>query len=275
MPITPNFDSVETGERVFTVLKSVREFDKEQVAVALKGMIGAATDREACYTTCYTRTVANVETLLKLKEIRDVQAHMMIARSMLEVAIDARLLNGDKDAPQKMLVASDLERLRSADRILEFESRHPGSVNPTELQVYKDFVANERASIEAKSRTFWPNDDPKYITHWSRKNLEKRAESSGQPYYQLHATKYAMMSWYSHAGITGFANLNPNTFQLVSGMGMFLASEAYLLTLANFIRAMHLDKGNEKIMEMLKLAKLLPFTDSEEEALALQQSLLS
>jgi hypothetical protein len=274
MPFKTKFVSANTGERLFTILKIVREFDKEQVATALKGMVGESTDREACYTTCYTRTVANVETLLKLKEIRDVQAHMMRARSMLEVAIDAHLLNGDKDAPQKMFVASELERLRSADRILEFESQYPGSVNAGELQVYKDFIANDRAAIEAKSRTFWPKDDPKSISHWSHMKLEKRAKSLGPPYHQLHATKYAMMSWYSHPGIIGFANLNPKTFQLVSGMGMFLAAEAYLLTLADFIRAMHLDKGNEKIMEMMRLAKLLPFTDSKEEAISLQQSIL-
>lgn len=51
-----------------------------------------------------------------------------------------------------------------------------------------------------------------------------------------------------------------------------VASETYLITLDAFVRALNFDKGNEKIMDLMNLARLLPFTDSAEEAAALQAS---
>jgi hypothetical protein len=53
-----------------------------------------------------------------------------------------------------------------------------------------------------------------------------------------------------------------------------LAIESYMAIMADVIDVMKMTKAVERIKEMMKLAKMLPFTDGTEEARAIERYLL-
>ncbi|MGB9407040.1 MAG: hypothetical protein WCA89_05850, partial [Terracidiphilus sp.] len=53
-------DSATFGERLYTVIKSLNEFDKKEVYGVMSGLI-AETDRDRCFRGIYVRAKANVE----------------------------------------------------------------------------------------------------------------------------------------------------------------------------------------------------------------------
>jgi hypothetical protein len=60
-------------ERCYTMLKSLNEFDKLEVAGVVRGLL-AKTDCDNCFIGNYYRGKAHIETLLSLKSAKDLQA---------------------------------------------------------------------------------------------------------------------------------------------------------------------------------------------------------
>ena len=65
------------------MIKSLNQFDQQKVRGVVGGLL-SKTDRDHCFVGIYYRAKANVESLLSLKYVRDVQASLMIARSLFE-----------------------------------------------------------------------------------------------------------------------------------------------------------------------------------------------
>src|SRR5580658_8512412 len=138
------FDAVEITERFFTVIKSLNEFDKAEVRGVIQTLI-APTQRDICFTGNYYRAVANVETILTLKNVRDFQAVAMLARALFELAVDIRLINAIPDSVKKMITFTDVEKLRSARRIVSFKSANPSA--QVDATIYDQYVAGNAARI--------------------------------------------------------------------------------------------------------------------------------
>lgn len=107
------FDPVEITERFFTVVKSLNEFDKAEVQGVIRTLI-APTELDICFTGNYYRGVANIETLLSLKNLKHFQAVAMLARALFELAVDISLIKVVPDSVGNMLTFTDVEKLRSA-----------------------------------------------------------------------------------------------------------------------------------------------------------------
>lgn len=74
-------------ERFFTVIKSLNQFDQQEVRPVVGSIVNKA-DRDHCFAGIYYRAKANVESLLSLKYAKDVQASTMLARSLFEFAVE-------------------------------------------------------------------------------------------------------------------------------------------------------------------------------------------
>jgi hypothetical protein len=74
--------------------------------------------------------------------------------------------------------------------------------------------------------------------------------------------------------LTGIVNLQKEAFMTMCGIAFRLAAESYSQILLGVIREFKIAKGNDKVEEKLKAAKLLPFTDSPEQADQLFRELL-
>jgi hypothetical protein len=84
-----------------------------------------------------------------------------------------------------------------------------------------------------------------------------------------------MLSWQVHSGLTGVVNLQAETFTLICGQGFKLAADSYWEILCTMIEEFRLVRGNRKIQGRMKAAKMMPFTDSPEEAQQLLRELIS
>ena len=93
------------------------------------------------------------------------------------------------------------------------------------------------------------------------------------PFDQLYEIDYPRLSWYTHPGLTGIANLNPETFTYMCSYAFKLAVDAYTEILQTAIRKFNIAKINENIEHKLKIAKILPFTDNPDHVDMLTRSI--
>jgi len=144
------FDGLKTTEQFYAMVKSLREFDKLEVNGVIETLL-SKTDRDQCFIGTYYRAVANVETLLSLKSAKDAQAIAMLARGLFELAVDVRLIGTIQDGPAKMIAFCDVEKLRSARKIVEFKAANPGAT--ADPRIYQSFIASDEQRIESERKT--------------------------------------------------------------------------------------------------------------------------
>jgi len=231
----------------------------------------AKTDRDNCFLANYYRAKANVETLLSLKNAKDLQAISMVARGMFELAVDVKLIGKISDAVKKIVAFSDVEKLRAARQIVKFKTNNPGAT--VDIVVYQSFISAEGARIDAEQSTVWPG--VKKVSHWSGMDLAQRVAQLKAPFEEIYRVEYPRLSWYVHSGLTGFVNLKAETFNMLAANQNKLAGECYIILLDSIIDEFGIGKADGKIKNKLKLAKMLPFTDNPEQAEQLQRELLA
>lgn len=261
MATTPPIGPQKATGQFFAMLKSVAQFDEREVRGVTKTLL-SPTDRDNCFLAVYHRTVGNVASLRQLTNVQHFQAVSMLTRTLFELAVDIRLLSVLPDAVAKMLVFSEVEKLRCARRILDFKASHPAAA--IEDSVYRSFVTAKAQNIEAKKNALWPGQ--KLVEHWSGIKLAKRVELLGAPFDERYAVEYPRLSWYVHAGLTGVANLEAGAFLALCGVALRSSTDSYEQILLAMIDEFKIGKADQKIKDKLNVAKLLPFTNSKEEA---------
>jgi hypothetical protein len=196
----------------------------------------------------------------------------MIARSLFEIAVDSRLLGKVPGGIKKMIAYSDVEKLRSANKIIRFKQANPDA--KLDVSIYQQFIDSDTARIDAERKALWPGVKNSDIRHWSLMSLPERAAVLKAPFEQVHAVNYPQLSWFVHSGLTGIVSVKKETFGTFAGVAFTLAAECYMVIMADVIDALKVAKANGKIKEMMTLAKMLPFTDGAEQARALEVYLL-
>jgi hypothetical protein len=256
-------------ERFFTAIKCLNEFDKKEVRGVIGGLV-AKTDRDNCFAGIYYRGKANVESLLSLKAVKDVQAITMLTRSLFELAVDIKLIDLVPDAVKKIRAFSEVELLRAAERVVRFKAANPTA--SVDSSVHAEFIKNNADRVNAEQQIVWPGATK--IRHWSELDLRARAHLLKAPFEEIYEVRYAELSWYTHAaGLTGF-DLQSDTFLMLAGCQFALAARCYALLLTSIIDEFRLSKADAKIKSRLKYANMLPFTDTDEQAHALESELL-
>jgi hypothetical protein len=258
------FDALKTSGQFLAVLQSVAKFDELEVSGVIRSQL-SPTEREKCFIAIYLRSSANVVTLMELKHQKHFQAITMLARALFELAIDIRLINVIPQACEKMIAFVDVEKLRCARKILQFHAIHP--ITRVDPVVYSSFVASEGARIDALRITLWPPKTPKAkVTHWSGMNLADRITRLGAPFDEIYQLNYPHLNWQVHSGLTGVANMKAETFTIMCGQSFMLAADAYREILLAMIDEFKIEKADNNIKGKLTAAKMLPFTDSPEQA---------
>lgn len=276
IPIGP--DEATAVERFFTVLKSLNEFDKMEVQGVVAGQLSRSEHEDRVYG-LYLRARANVQSLLALKQAMDFQAIVMLARNLFELSVDVKLLDAIPNAVTKYVVFSEVEKLRAAEKIVAFKTKHPAS--KVDTTIVAAFIANNKVSIDAQRIALWPETKStkqhpkgKPLTHWSGMNLKERTAKLGHPFDELYEVKYPQMSWYTHsAGLTGF-DLKRETYRLLAGVYFELAAMCYMTLLTSVIEEFKLAVADDKIKSKMRYAQMMPFTDTDEQLQALERELL-
>jgi hypothetical protein len=253
-------DAFQTTGRFYAMVESLHKFDKQEVKGVLRTLLSTS-ERERCFIATYYRASGNAASLLELKQPRHFQAIAMLARSLFELAVDIKLIDLIADSPIKIREFTDVEKLRSAYKILRFKTANPNAAVDT--AIYSSFVANNKSRIEAAKSSLWPTT--KKLSHWSGLHMQQRAELVKSPFQEIYEVKYPMLSWYVHSGFTGVVNLNAESFTVLCGVAFQIATEVYRDLLLTMIREFRIAKADEKIEGKLEVAKYLPFTDTPEQ----------
>jgi hypothetical protein len=251
------------------VLVSLEKFDDIEIRPRVQGLI-SVTERETCFVGTYYRAVANIRTAILLKQPAHYQAAAMLARTNIELAIDIRLLDIVPDAVPKMMAFGDSEKLRTAQKVVDFAKTAPKAV--PDLATYQAHVAANEKNVLALRKQLWGSEKPP--EHWSGKKVRDRATAAGDPFEELYEVKYRQLSFHTHAGLTGVLGIDKQTFGAICGDAFGIAATCYEIVLKSVITELHIRKADSKIDKKLDLARLLPGTKNDQERQQLQQALL-
>ena len=144
---------------------------------------------------------------------------------------------------------------------------HPSA--QVDTTIYDSFIANNESRIEAARRTLWPK--PETGSYWSGLNMSRRIKLLDPPFEEIYEVHYPHLSWQVHSGLTGVVNSRADTFTVMCGQAFKLAADSYREILLTMIEEFSLEKANPKIKAKLKVATLLPLTDTPEQADSLRE----
>lgn len=246
----------DTALRIFAGLTSMMQFDELEVRGILRGII-TPSEREQCFILTYWRSAAHALSLSKFKGPQHFQAITMIARNLFELSVDLKLIDMIPDGPEKMTAYVDVEKLRAARKIVKFKQEHPTS--NVDDSLYRSYIKCEEKRIEATKAKLWPG--ARKIDGFANMNLADRSALAGLDFEEIYEVEQPRMSWQVHSGLTGIANLKPETFTYMAGVGMASCIKSYELILCSVIDEFKIGKADPKIKEKLAVSKLLPWAD--------------
>jgi hypothetical protein len=257
MASQPAFDRVRNINNFFSGIERLNEFDQVEIRNVVSSQLKPSL-RETFVTLNYHRATLNIELLLTLTDTKQFQAIAMLARSVFELAVELKLMSVIADAANKIHVFTDVEKLRSARKILDFEERH----GVKQSSAHKEFVDKNAQRINDAQKKFWPG--VKRVDHWSLLDLSARTRKLGAPFDEIYYGNYPQMSWYVHSGVTGVANGNPQLFADLAGVAFIITYHSYEQILEAVIDEFKLHKADETLMTKLKFAKLVAFAETED-----------
>jgi hypothetical protein len=114
----------EEPARFFSTLTSLNNLDKLEIRHIIRGLLNP-TQREVCFTANYYRVLAHVESILALNHVKNIQGIASAARGLVEIAVDVALIDQVSRGPEKMLALIDVEKMRSAQAIIDFNAANP------------------------------------------------------------------------------------------------------------------------------------------------------
>ena len=266
--MTLNKEPRREPTRFFETLTSLNDFDKIEIRNVIHGLLNP-TPREICFTTNYYRAFTNVESILVLNDVKHIQAIASVTRGLFEIAIDVALINHIPQGPEKMLAHVDVERLRSAEKIIAFKASNPTS--EVDSRIYEQFVRNESKRVIGLRDSLWPGRPD--VQHWSLLKMQQRVEKLGSPFNELYVLEYPVLSWFIHSGLTGFANVQKDSLDDVVENAFTIAVKSYMALLGAVIVEFNLDKHDPDIKRRMQYAQMVPWTDSEHQAAQLRAEL--
>jgi hypothetical protein len=110
-------------DRFFGTMKSLNEFDKLEIRNVVGGILFPSA-KEQFLTLNYHRAVINIELLLTIKDALQFQAITMFARATLELSMEVRLIGTVADAVEKIMLFTEVEKLKAAKKVVEFKRCH-------------------------------------------------------------------------------------------------------------------------------------------------------
>src|SRR5205085_11094249 len=110
---------VDLSRKFYDAVRILEQFDCAEVRGVTKGQL-APNERETCVFGLYYRAALNADSLVVLNDPVHFQAITQIARALLEIGVDLRLLDVVPNAVAKIMAFSDWERLRAAREVVEF-----------------------------------------------------------------------------------------------------------------------------------------------------------
>jgi hypothetical protein len=262
-------ESAANIDPFFTAIKSLNELDTKEIRNVVGGLLQRSA-RDSYFTLNYHRAIINIEFLLTVKDMKQFQVIVSLARMLMETAVEMWLIRKDANAAEKIRLIVELEKLKTAKKILAFKAEHPNAKTGDTLPLEQFVRAGELRILQEKQQ-MWPNVNR--VTHWSLVSLEQRCRDLGQEFDELYQVHYSELSWYVHSGVTGVANVQGETLSQLCGVAFQIIVKCYGLILESVINEFKIYHADDKLKDKITLARMLPFTNTPGEAEALARAL--
>jgi hypothetical protein len=255
--------------RFFTAIRSLNELDQAEIRNVVAGQLNP-TLLEKYLTLNYHRAAINIELLLTLTDTKQFQAITGLTRTNFETLVELKLLAIMPNAGEKALLFSNLEKLKSAKRIVNFKKSHPADT--TDITTYDAFVARNELTLTSQKQKVWPHAQK--LPHWSEMSLEARARYLGSDFEKIYDLYYPLLSWYAHSGVTGLTTLTTEAFAHLCGVCYTIVITCYALTLEIIVDAFRITKADDRLTDKIEFAKIVAFADNDEQAAELRRDML-
>lgn len=259
--------------KFLAVVKSLSEFDDQKMKAVLAGQLNLS-EKEKAFYGLYLRIRGYVLSVLRLDRHQDFQSVISLSRSVLEVAVDIKLLSIGKiaDGVDKLFAFHNVQRLKAARKAVEMESKFG-----TDATIEKEWIKNNESKVELEHKRLWGTDkrgNPLKVDHWTGLDFTSRVKEAGGDFERWHGEHYARTNWHVHSGLAGFLGASEDALALAQGLGYALIAQCYSEVLSILVRQFQLSAPDQDIYRRLEFARKLPLVDSLEEAEALRQQLL-
>jgi len=171
----------------------------------------------------FLRSVAWMHSITQLQSPSDFQAIFAAARALLEITVDAVLLQHQNDAVAQMADWENSAKLKHAEAISRF---YAGRQAPSNHQEAIAFAQREATAIAARriARGWVTSNGTRHPDRWTSRNLGDDARKAdgfevGLDLEETYETKYRQMCWYVHAsGAVGLRSLGRDIFPTLGGL---------------------------------------------------------
>lgn len=172
----------------------------------------------------FLRSIAWLSSLMRLTSPADFQAVFSGSRALLEITVDAVLLQHEPDAPARMRDWEDSAKLKHAQAI---ERYFAGRSAPLESRHAIAFAQREATRINAaRTARGWVagNGNPRHPERWTTRGLGDDALAAdtfeaGLGLRETYETKYRQMCWYVHgSAAVGLSGIGAENFPILGGL---------------------------------------------------------
>jgi len=262
------FARTENLDRFFNGLKALNAMDHGAIHNIVSGQMNPS-QLERFMTLNYHRAEINVELLFTVNNTRQFQAIAMLARSIFELSVEINLMPLIENAGAKIYIFTEIEKLRSARRILKFKADHPDS--EMQPKSYEAFVKANEKRIEDEQDQLWPGIEK--VRHWSGyPDLAARAQKLGEPFEEMYQVNYPQLSWYVHSGVVGVSNVTSQLLVDFVGVCYIIAFHSYRRILDAVAEQFKLHKADPTLKAKMLYAQHVAFTDNEQQAERLRKA---
>jgi hypothetical protein len=200
------------------------QFVNGPVRRALCGDDGRTGPLPASHAGGWWRSIAWQASLMRLTSPSDFQAVFSAARSLLEIVVDAVLIQHEPDGPARVRDWEDSAKLKHAQAI---ERYFAGQAADGEFGHAIRFAQREGARINAaRVARNWVdrNGAARHPDRWTQRHLGDDARAAdafetGLDLHRIYETKYRQMCWYVHgAAAVGVMQIGGENFPTLGGM---------------------------------------------------------
>jgi Family of unknown function (DUF5677) len=244
-------EAVESTTPAYQKLIDLEAFNKGFVQGLIIHLVQTKRSEE-CFLMSYHRAALNLSSMIALNNVKHFQAAAMLARSVLELAVEIRLIDLMPDAVLRMVAFQRLEKLKAAQKAIRFAANHTLQF-ATDLTSYNEFIKVHQTSIEAIATSLWGTLK---VRHWSNRHLSEQVKLLGEPFEEIYHSLYKQLSWHVHAGLAGVANMKPEAFPYVFGVSCQIAALSFEEILKAVIRQFALSSAVPTIYKELEFATI-------------------
>jgi hypothetical protein len=226
---------VEAAKTAYAGTKQYYDYADKHVIPVLVSQLGLS-QYEHALISVYYRLHLLMQTLTRLDSYHDFQVVRATARSMFELTLDVRTLKMNPQLAVRFFSFPKIERMRTALRVADFVSLHPGPEMAERYKYQLRLAADVQAIADCEAmlladfgiQTCIATDGAKkFPKSWVHMPVRTQAAALGVEVEARYLADYSIASWFVHGGFAGMESISLDGFVVVYLRGQWLAVKSF------------------------------------------------